>query len=236
MIPQAIGFFGWKRPEIAKKTLTALARCPGIENWPLVAFLDAGYAPETLSAVSAWQASELLSTNIAFTKLGCSGNLTRGIMFLFENCSERFIVLEDDCYPAEDFIQYMEGYLNHLQEADQRILSVASYRPTWHRQKHGLVMPEYETTPGFHCWGWGTWKSRMGHFHNALLPVLGDSNDNSWDTRLNRYAAGNGMTCIIPRLCRCLNIGTQDWTHTAGEDLRKEEWSGTEEPTSIRLP
>ena len=32
MRTQAIGFFGWKRPEIAKKTLTALARCPGIEN------------------------------------------------------------------------------------------------------------------------------------------------------------------------------------------------------------
>ena len=42
MIPQAIGFFGWKRPQIAAKTLAALARCPGIERWPLIAFLDAG--------------------------------------------------------------------------------------------------------------------------------------------------------------------------------------------------
>ena len=28
MIPQAIGFFGWKRPQIAAKTLRGLARCP----------------------------------------------------------------------------------------------------------------------------------------------------------------------------------------------------------------
>ena len=42
MTPQALGFFGWKRPQIAAKTLAALARCPGIERWPLIAFLDAG--------------------------------------------------------------------------------------------------------------------------------------------------------------------------------------------------
>lgn len=47
MIPQAIGFFGWKRPEIAAKTLAALARCHGIERWPLIAFLDAGSDPAT---------------------------------------------------------------------------------------------------------------------------------------------------------------------------------------------
>ena len=41
MIPQALGFFGWKRPQIAAKTLRGLARCPGIERWPLIAFLDA---------------------------------------------------------------------------------------------------------------------------------------------------------------------------------------------------
>ena len=27
MIPQAIGFFGWKRPQVAAKTLRGLARC-----------------------------------------------------------------------------------------------------------------------------------------------------------------------------------------------------------------
>ena len=47
MIPQAIGFFGWKRPQIAAKTLRALARCSGIERWPLIAFLDAGSDPAT---------------------------------------------------------------------------------------------------------------------------------------------------------------------------------------------
>ena len=31
MIPQAIGFFGWKRPQIAAGTLAALARCHGEE-------------------------------------------------------------------------------------------------------------------------------------------------------------------------------------------------------------
>ena len=47
MTPQALGFFGWKRPQIAAKTLAALARCPGIERWPLIAFLDAGSDPTT---------------------------------------------------------------------------------------------------------------------------------------------------------------------------------------------
>ena len=47
MIPQALGFFGWKRPQVAAKTLRGLARCHGIERWPLIAFLDAGSDPAT---------------------------------------------------------------------------------------------------------------------------------------------------------------------------------------------
>ena len=237
MIQQAIGFFGWKRPEIAKKTLSALARCPGIENWPLVAFLDNGHSPETAAAVAQWKASQLISIQYASEKLGCSGNLTRGIMWLFENCSERFIVLEDDCYPAEDFIQYMEQELDwhKVTEAgdSEEAISIAAYRPIESRSQEwrgGLVM----FTPGFHCWGWGTWKSRMGHFWNALLPVRGDAYDDSWDVRLNRYAASHGMGCIIPRQCHVLNIGTQDATHTQGEDLRRDEYAGSEDPATLR--
>lgn len=233
MIPQAIGFFGWKRPEIAKKTLTALSRCPGIENWPLVAFLDNGAHPEVIGAVRGWKGSLLLDCMVSDEKLGCSGNLTRGIMELFNICSERFIVLEDDCYPSEDFIQYMEdelgsGYVGEGMQDD--VLSIAAYRPS--DKRNGFSDAPY--TLGFHCWGWGTWKSRMGHFHNALIPVRGDAYDDSWDVRLNRYAASKSMGCIIPRLCHVLNIGTQDWTHTAGEDLGKDEYAGSENPREIR--
>ncbi len=51
MIPQALGFFGWKRPQVAAKTLRGLARCHGIERWPLIAFLDAGSDPATTKAI-----------------------------------------------------------------------------------------------------------------------------------------------------------------------------------------
>ena len=60
MIPQALGFFGWKRPQVAAKTLRGLARCPGIERWPLIAFLDAGSDPATTKAIEQWTASPLL--------------------------------------------------------------------------------------------------------------------------------------------------------------------------------
>lgn len=232
MIPQAIGFFGWKRPEIAKKTLAALSRCPGIENWPLVAFLDKGAHPEVIEAVRGWKGSLMLDCMVSDEKLGCSGNLTRGIMELFNICSERFIVLEDDCYPAEDFIQYMERFT--FSEQDPTVMSFTAYRPTDHRKRAWQSSIDTTWTPGFHCWGWGTWKSRMGHFHNALIPVRGDAYDDSWDVRLNRYAASKNMGCIIPRLCHVLNIGTQDCTHTAGEDLGKDEYAGSEDPKEIR--
>ena len=237
MIPQAIGFFGWKRPEIAKKTLTALARCPGIENWPLVAFLDNGHSPDTAAAVAQWKASPLIGIHYASEKLGCSGNLTRGICWLFENSEQRFIVLEDDCYPAEDFIQYMECglELGDTSAYERDTISIAAYRPTESRKS---TLPggssEGEWTPRFHCWGWGTWKSRMGHFWNALLPVRGDAYDDSWDVRIDRYAASHGMGCIIPRQCHVLNIGTQDATHTQGEDLRRDEYAGSEDPATLR--
>ena len=225
MTTQAIGFFGWKRPDIAKRTLDGLSRCSGVQNWPLVVFLDHNCHPETLAAVSRWKASPLLGIYCASERLGCSGNLTRGIQTLFNLCSERFIVLEDDVYPAEDFLRYMEWQLSSCHTAMHPTLSISAYRPIEDRKKEwgvrdGEWMPFYSSeiklTPGFHCWGWGTWVNFEKHFMNALLPVRGDAYDDSWDVRLNRYAADNGMGCIIPRICRTLNIGTQDATHKDG--------------------
>lgn len=225
MIHQAIGFFGWKRPKIAAKTLSGLARCRGIENWPLIAFLDAGSDPATTQAIEQWTASPLLGIRQSPDKLGCSGNLTRGIVDLFDLCSDRFIVLEDDVYPAEDFIEYMEDHLDGYR-TQRKHQSVSAYRP-WSLRDSG----ESGSTPGFHCWGWGTWADRRSFFESALLPVRGDAHDDSWDVRLCRHP---GARCVVPRRCHTLNIGTVDWTHTAGEDLSPEDWAGSERPCDIR--
>ena len=149
MIPQALGFFGWKRPQVAAKTLRGLARCHGIERWPLIAFLDAGSDPATTKAIEQWTASPLLGIRQSADKLGCSGNLTRGIMDLFDLCSDRFIVLEDDVYPAEGFIDGLRVGLNRFQSA-HTIKSIAAYNPSENR-KRGIC----GDVPGFHCWGLG---------------------------------------------------------------------------------
>ena len=225
MIPQALGFFGWKRPQVAAKTLAALARCPGIERWPMIAFLDAGSDPETTKAIEQWTASPLLGIRQSADKLGCSGNLTRGIMGLFDLCSDRFIVLEDDVYPAEGFIRYLAGNLVSFSQ-EHAIKSIAAYNPQGNRKRgtHGDI-------PGFHCWGWGTWADRRSFFEQALLPVRGDKHDDSWDVRLCRHPDAR---CVVPRRCHTLNIGTVDWTHTPGEDLSPEDWAGSERPCDIR--
>ena len=225
MIPQALGFFGWKRPQVAAKTLRGLARCHGIERWPLIAFLDAGSDPATTKAIEHWTASPLLGIRQSPDKLGCSGNLTRGILDLFDLCSDRFIVLEDDVYPAEGFIEYMDAALFGYQP-NAEIKSVSAYCPT-HLRAEGVC----GVTPGFHCWGWGTWADRRPFFEQALLPVRGDKHDDSWDVRLCRHPDAR---CVVPRRCHTLNIGTVDWTHTLGEDLSPEEWAGSERPCDIR--
>ena len=225
MIPQALGFFGWKRPQIASKTLRGLARCPGIERWPLIAFLDAGSDPATTKAIEHWTASPLLGIRQSPDGLGCSGNLTRGIMDLFDLCSGRFIVLEDDVYPAGDFIGYLGDCLLRF-EPKAAVKSIAAYRPA-NLRREGTT----GQTPGFHCWGWGTWADRRPFFEQALLPVRGDAHDDSWDVRLCRHPEAR---CVVPRRCHTLNIGTADWTHTPGEDLTPEEWAGSENPSDIR--
>ena len=224
MSTQAIGFFGWKRPQIAAKTLRGLARCHGIERWPLIAFLDAGSDPATTKAIEQWTASPLLGIRQSADKLGCSGNLTRGILDLFDLCSDRFIVLEDDVYPAEGFIDWMTERLSIPH--DKSVKSIAAYNPSENR-KRGIC----GDVPGFHCWGWGTWADRRPFFEQALLPVRGDAHDDSWDVRLYRHPEAR---CVVPRLCHTLNIGTIDWTHTPGEDLTPEEWAGSENPRDIR--
>ena len=64
MIPQALGFFGWKRPQVAAKTLRGLARCPGIERWPLIAFLDACVSPNVVPPDRAALISASASTTL----------------------------------------------------------------------------------------------------------------------------------------------------------------------------
>jgi len=230
MIPQAIGFFGWKRPQVAAKTLRGLARCHGIERWPLIAFLDAGSDPATTKAIEQWTASPLLGIRQSADKLGCSGNLTRGILDLFDLCSDRFIVLEDDVYPAEGFIDWMTERLSIPH--DKSVKSIAAYCPKELRGAFEFPCPSASrVTTGFLCWGWGTWADRRPFFEQALLPVRGDAHDDSWDVRLYRHPEAR---CVVPRLCHTLNIGTIDWTHTPGEDLTPEEWAGSENPRDIR--
>ena len=153
MIPQAIGFFGWKRPQVAAKTLRALARCPGIERWPLIAFLDAGSDPATTKAIEQWTASPLLGIRQSPDRLGCSGNLTRGILDLFDLCSDRFIALEDDVYPAEGFIDGLRVGLNRFQSAhtiktatlDDTGAVHVTYSGRWKLEGGSVIEQEYKS-------------------------------------------------------------------------------------------
>ena len=75
-----------------------------------------------------------------------------GVIEKFGQC----IVLEDDHLVNENFIQYMNYYLNFYKN-DKRIMHISSFARNSYLQ---FIMPRVFFSRYMDCWGWGTWADR----------------------------------------------------------------------------
>lgn len=94
-----------------------------------------------------------VSTNFSEINLGCRAGVEHGIDWFFRENS-RGIILEDDCWPADNFFRFLEHMLD-VYEDDRSIGHIAANRPTFLPPvgKAFLV-----NTPLI--WGWATWANR----------------------------------------------------------------------------
>jgi hypothetical protein len=186
----------WNRPFYSKVVLDALAKCRGISDYTVLAFVEPGCA-ETEKIYSEFGAAKQMVVKINRERIGISANTLQAWDAGFEQ-SDFIIHLEDDTVPAIDMLKMME-HCRHRYAEDMSVFSIAAHnrRMSTPRSLFGLCRREWYT-----CWGVGIWKSRF-----ELARPMWSTDPTVHAYRLNECRAQHKMVEIHPALSRSQNIG-----------------------------
>lgn len=235
----AVLVFAYNRESHLRRVLEALSRCHGASNALVTCFSDGPKGINDMSSVdgvrrllaeprwsNAFKTFEVVHSP---RNTGLFGSITSGVAKAFERC-DAVCVLEDDCLPAVEYLQYMRDALI-LYSGDANVGSVTGFSPlgSWPRRGRSHI---YHL--GRSCsFGWGTWRDRwqkvdwsdetcravfrshasMMRFAmtgtdklgRALKRFKGDSK--SWSIIFNVHHFKYGWNCVYPAVSLIDNIG-----------------------------
>lgn len=172
-----IGIFAHDRPDHLQRTLHALRRSPEFPSCPLTIFCDAPRTDEVIPRVAEvrrvaheWVAEEGGRVIEREENWGFC-NLVEGVSQL---CAEfgATIVVEDDLYPAPDFLTYLRAGLWRYWE-EERVMSINA---SMFEGAHPLHPTTFFLSTAL-ATGWGTWQRAWRHFSwqpKNLLSFLSD--------------------------------------------------------------
>lgn len=176
--------------------------------------------------------------------LGCKYAISSAISWFFEQ-EEEGIILEDDCFPSNDFFRFCDEMLARYR-FDTRIRHITGCN-LQEGKKWGAA--SYYFSNNIHVWGWAGWKRVWGEYDPELgkykeyeveeqfnkifqEPLLTESwkdifikmknqDIDTWDYQLGIINFFNNGLCIIPNVNLVSNIGFRpDATHTVTENGR----------------
>ncbi|MDR1741076.1 MAG: hypothetical protein LBR38_04420 [Synergistaceae bacterium] len=172
-----IAFFVYRRPDHAKRTLSALAANDGARQSDLFIFSDGPKDAHTSDHPSAADAEGVkavreyvrsldksLFRSVTViereTNLGLAKSLISGIT---ELCSRfgRAVIVEDDILTSPRFLRFINDGLDRY-EGDERVFSVTGFWPLKPRPGDGAFFLR-----GSGIWGWGTWKRAWDHYDHG---------------------------------------------------------------------
>ncbi len=200
-----IALFVYNRPYHTKQVLTGLKK-NNIDH--LYIFSDGPQSPVEDDAVG--EVRQLVNsidwceTNVIKSEhnKGLADSIVEGVNHVLER-HQSIIVLEDDCVPAPDFVDFMEVCLEKYED-NERVMNVTGYSPP-------IEIPEdysYDIYFSYRScsWGWGTWQRAWKYFEKSeeLLNEI----QGSKELRRKVYRAG---TDLIPMLERQLSGGDDSW-------------------------
>jgi hypothetical protein len=93
------------------------------------------------------------------SNLGCGKGVSAAINWFFEHV-EQGIILEDDCYPADDFFPFMESLLDKYTHND-RVMMISGNNFQQGQQRSPY---SYFFSRACHIWGWATWRRAWQHY------------------------------------------------------------------------
>ncbi|MEL4306294.1 glycosyltransferase family 2 protein [Methanococcoides sp. LMO-2] len=174
-----IALFVYNRRNHTRRTLESLVTNPGFTESLLYVFCDGAKSEKDLDSVRSTR--ELIHSyeleNVTIIENECNKGLARslvdGINYVLQK-HDRIIVLEDDCYPSQDFLQFMNICLDNY-ESDERIMNVSGYAPP-------IMIPDDYTydiyfSYRFSSWGWGTWRRAWKYYSkdSGILKTIDSS-------------------------------------------------------------
>ncbi len=177
------GIFTYKRSAHTKKVLTALASNSVLPS-KLYLFHDGlkdgedntewDIVQDLLESID-WCEKEII---VSDSNKGLAESIMAGVSYMFEKC-DAIIVLEDDCLPAINFMQYMNKCLTKYHSL-KSVYAVSGYG--W-----PIALPKAESDV-YACgrissWGWGTWKDRWKGFrrdYTLLRQIKSDKELSLW--------------------------------------------------------
>lgn len=98
--------------------------------------------------------------NFSKKNLGSKNRIVSGLNWVFTKV-DRAIILEDDCYPSNDFFYFCETLLNYY-EKNKRISVITgnNFQTKW------INSFSYYFSKYSHIWGWATWKRTWNLFND----------------------------------------------------------------------
>lgn len=134
-----------------------------------------------------------VETYVASSNKGLSDSIINGITNILKTY-DAVIVLEDDCVPHPQFMEYMRKGLLKYKDYDE-VYSINAYDYPLNIEKNGTSA---YFTGRIESWGWGTWKNKWAVFdrdYRLLSKIKKDEELNkrfhNWGEDLESYLYGN---------------------------------------------
>lgn len=201
-----VAVFAYNRPELLKQVLAGLRRN---EIDHLYIFADgpahAAESPRVEAVRRVISNIDWCRTNVVAhdRNVGLARSIISGVRRVLQE-HDRIVVVEDDCVPSSNFIEYMRACFNRY-ESVSRVMHVSGYGPD-------IDIPEdypYDVylTRRTSSWGWGTWKSAWRHFDHEALSL---EEVNARSREIRRIVDGVGRD-ILPMMKLHLEGEIDSW-------------------------
>lgn len=190
-----------RRPHYLKQTLEALSHCHTIRDWDVYVIMD-NPDLETESIVKSYPWKYIYydtRTSEPYFRISEATRFALTNTFL-NNRTEFAVHLEEDCVPAQDFLEYM-AWADQIYKDTKEVFTVCAWWGSDDLVRNHIKDFSHDTLLDRHFtpWGWGLWRDRW----NELLPRWSDE---FWDRRLNEEVRGERFS-VFPKITRTKNIG-----------------------------
>ena len=124
--------------------------------------------------------------------LGLKRRVVTGLNWVFKKV-DKAIILEDDCYPTDNFFTFCESMLNFYKD-NKKVLAITGNN----FQTAPIDNKSYYFSKYSHIWGWATWRSTWDLFNDEEKYIRKFLNSKKFK-RINKIVDSKiiGKVCII---------------------------------------